>query len=416
MKTSYEEKSLAKKVLLSVVAAGVMSGFVLSAEAAELSVNGQPAVTKTNETFDIITASGGADITLNEGKVIGKKINRTDDEEPDVAFADIAVDISDKSILKATNIDFIGGIEASGGSKVILNGGSVTAGNFYDKVNNALYSTEISADGSGSYVELNKVKIDSNLGAFDGGVLTVNDSNVNADTAIFADGGTINLNSSDGSATYNVSGEDGIEAENGGAININGGKVNTSYLIANDNTNISSSNADISATEIIGAFGENATITLDGAEKNIYTVDKGFVAQDGGKIYINGGTLQDNNLKSKMYNVKVIEDNGEESIFNTKAQSIVLDKNGVISTMSDQIYANAASANQKESGAITNEGIDFKGGKLILNDAKYTQSYLDSAQAELAKQGGTKLTMKGELVKEESGEVQKEISVDKASE
>lgn len=420
MKTSYEEKFLAKKVLLSVVAAGVMSGFVLSAEAAELSVNGQPAVTKTNETFDIITASGGADITLNEGKVIGKKINRTDDEEPDVAFADIAVDISDKSILKATNIDFIGGIEASGGSKVILNGGSVTAGNFYDKVNNALYSTEISADGSGSYVELNKVKIDSNLGAFDGGVLTVNDSNVNADTAIFADGGTINLNSSDGSTTYNVSGEDGIEAENGGAININGGKVNTSYLIANDNTNISSSNADISATEIIGAFGENATITLDGAEKNIYTVDKGFVAQDGGKIYINGGTLQDNNLKSKMYNVKVIEDNGEESIFNTKAQSIVLDKNGVISTMSDQIYANAASANQKESGAITNEGIDFKGGKLILNDAKYTQSYLDSAQAELKKQnngnGKTTLTMKGELVKEESGEVIKDITVDEASE
>ena len=105
----------------------------------------------------------------------------------------------------------------------------------------------------------------------------------------------------------------------------------------------------------------------------------------------------------------------EDGTINTDAKGIVLDKNGVISTMSDQIYANAASANQKESGAITNEGIDFKGGSLILNDAKYTQSYTDSAQAELKKQGATKLTMSGELVKEETGEVKTEISVDEAA-
>ena len=105
----------------------------------------------------------------------------------------------------------------------------------------------------------------------------------------------------------------------------------------------------------------------------------------------------------------------EDGTINTDAKGIVLNKNGVISTMSDQIYANAASANQKESGAITNEGIDFKGGSLILNDAKYTQSYTDSAQAELKKQGATKLTMSGELVKEETGEVKTEISVDEAA-
>ena len=115
-------------------------------------------------------------------------------------------------------------------------------------------------------------------------------------------------------------------------------------------------------------------------------------------------------MKSKMFG---IEADGE--IINTDEKGIVLDKNGVISTMSDQIYANAASANQKESGAITNEGIDFKGGSLILNDAKYTQSYTDSAQAELKKQGATKLTMSGELVKEETGEVKTEISVDEAA-
>lgn len=417
MKTNHKDKSLAKKVLLSVVAAGVMSGFVLTAEAAEgnfLEASGNT-ITESNVSYDEVVAENSADVTLNGGKVTGWKDEHYDDKEPNVVFADIAVDVSNRSTMKATNVDFTGGIEASGGSKIVLNGGSVTAGNFYDKENNPLYSTEISADGLGSSVELNKVKIDSNLGAFEGGVLTVNDSNVNADAAICASGkgAVINLNSTDGSATYTV-GEDGIEAEEGAAININGGKVNTSYLVANANTTITVNNADVKATEIIdadGTNGANASITFDGTEKNVYTVDKGIVAENGGKIYIYGGTLKDDNLKSKMYGVKTEEGN----ILNTDAKGIVLDKNGVISTMSDQIYANAASATQKESGEITNAGIDFKGGSLILNDAKFTQSYTDSAQAELKKQGVTKLTMNGELVKEETGEVKTEISVGEAA-
>lgn len=417
VKLKHNDKFLAKKVLLSVVAAGVMTGFVMNAEAADgkfLEANSKT-ITENNVSYNEVVAENSANVTLNGGKVSGWKENHQDDQEPDVAFADIAADVSNGSTLQATNVDFTGGIEASVRSKIILNGGSVTAGNFYNKENNPLYSTEISADGLGSSVELDKVKIDSNLGAFDGGVLTVNDSNVNADAAILASGkgAVINLNSTDGNATYTV-GEDGIEAEDGAAINVNGGKVNTSYLVANANTTITVKNADVKATEIIDADGanvSNASITFDGTEKNVYTVDKGIVAENGGKIYIYGGTLKDDNLKSKMYGVKTEEGN----TLNTDAKGIVLDKNGVISTMSDQIYANAASANQKESGAITNEGIDFKGGSLILNDAKYTQSYTDSAQAELKKQGATKLTMSGELVKEETGEVKTEISVDEAA-
>ena len=412
MKVNHNDKFLAKKVLLSVVAAGVMTGFVMNAKAADgkfLEANSKT-ITENNVSYNEVVAENSANVTLNGGKVSGWKENRQDDQEPDVAFADIAADVSNGSTLQAANVDFTGGIEASGRSKIILNGGSVTAGNFYDKAYKPLYSTEIGADGA--TIELNKVKIDSNLGAFDGGVITVSDSNVNADTAIFASGkgAVINLNSSDGSATYTV-GEDGIEAEDGAAINVNGGKVNTSYLVANANTTITVKNADVKATEIIDVDGAKASITFDGTEKNVYTVNKGIVAENGGKIYINGGTLQDNNLKSKMYGV-VTE---EGDTLNTANKGIVLNKNGVISTMSDQIYANAASENQKESGAITNEGIDFKGGSLILNDAKYTQSYTDSAQAELKKQGATKLTMSGELVKEETGEVKTEISVDEAA-
>ena len=670
-----------------------------------------------------LLASSNASIILNGGgKIIGSKVERHDDEDPNVAFADIAADISDGSTLKATNVDFTGGIEASGRSKIILNGGSVTAGQFYDKANKPLYSTEIGADGA--TIELNKVKIDSNLGAFDGGVITVSDSNVNADTAIFASGkgAVINLNSSDGKATYTV-GEDGVEAADGGVININGGTLHTTNIsvegngskfitdgsveaqkivagsnasvilngggkitgykyddgntlaasvtgnstliatnvdftgdfkakegskiilkggsvtasdyyengkkdgytefgaigensiieadgvdiksatLATDGAKVTIKDSNINTVEGIwadkngtinlistdgkatytasgegveavdggviningggtlhtsnisvegngskfitdgsveaqkivagsnasvilngggkitgykyddgntlaasvtgnstliatnvdftgdfkakegskiilkggsvtasdyyengkkdgytefGAIGENsiieadgvdiksatlakdgATVTiknssintvegiwawnkekvgkgsvivLDGTAANVYTVGESIIAYNGSKIYINGGTLKENELRRKMFGIET-----EDGTINTDAKGIVLDKNGVISTMSNQIYANAASANQKESGAITNEGIDFKGGSLILNDAKYTQSYTDSAQAELKKQGATKLTMSGELVKEETGEVKTEISVDEAA-
>ena len=496
--------------------------------------NGSKFVTDGSVEAKKIAASSNANVTLNGGKISGWKEERQDDQEPDVAFADIATDVSDGSTLQATKVDFTGGIEASGRSKIILNGGSVTAGQFYDKANKPLYSTEIGADGA--TIELNKVKIDSNLGAFDGGVITVSDSNVNADTAIFASGkgAVINLNSSDGKATYTV-GEDGVEAADGGVININGGTLHTTNIsvegngskfitdgsveakkivagsnasvilngggkitgaelpsgtkvaatvtgnstltatkvnftgdfkaeegskiilkggsvtasdyyengkkdgytefgaiganssieadgvdiksatLAKDGAKVTIKNSNINTVEGIWAWnkekvGKGSVIVLDGTAANVYTVGESIVAYNGSKIYINGGTLKENELRRKMFGIET-----EDGTINTDEKGIVLDKNGVISTMSDQIYANAASANQKESGAITNEGIDFKGGSLILNDAKYTQSYTDSAQAELKKQGATKLTMSGELVKEETGEVKTEISVDEAA-
>ena len=417
MKTNSKDKSLAKKVLLSVVAADVMSGFVLSAEAADstLEVSGEK-VTKENVQIAKVVATGSAELTLKGGTVSGLKENRSDPDDPEddgMVAADVAAEIADKgTVLNATNVAFTGEVAAFEGGKIVINGGSVTAGNcYYD----AAYGNKVEKLGTeigahdGSEIEMNKVEINSNLGAFDGGVITVNDSNVHAANAIYAEGkgSVINLNSSDGKAGYKVDGDDGIEANEGSSINITGGKVNTTYFVSIKNSKIIVNNAAITASN--GIWADDSVITLDGEEKTIYTVGEGFVAENGGKIYINGGTLQENNLKSKMYNVTV-----EEGISNTDVKGIVLNKNGVISTMSDQIYANKASEKQKESGAITNEGIDFKGGKLVLNDAKYTLGYSQTAQAELVKQGVTKLTMAGEMV-EDSGETKTEITVDEAS-
>lgn len=690
---SYEEKSLAKKVLLSVVAAGVMSSFVVSAEAADKIVYDDGQSHKYSEAVGVESAyvHNGSSIELNGGNVTGFKEEHQDPDDDRVGYADSAAESRHEgSQIIANNVNFKGEIRANEGGTIILNGGSVTSGTFYytDAQGSGPiedYPTEIGSRGTGSYVELNKVKLDTNLGAFESGILTVNDSNVNAATAIYAEGGTINLNSTDGNAKYIV-GSYGVLAEDGGIININGGGTfeaavnsnlpegcepqglsfkaqnggtinidsgkNKATIIAgldltdahanikgdvefkNGNVNIGVSENPKSSTLVteagsklsamnLTAFGkessinangtvdlsyigvtDGATATLNGGkvdytkelkddkvlpgvrwdravladyanltannvdfigdvrayvagkikltggsvtagyvyedgkiikltgfvaeyddpdrgqsiaeadgvklntnvvachagkvivknstvdttnEKKIYayvkaendksTVDlintsitsDSLLAIDGGKLTVDektlakvdtveadkgiiefGGNLTANSVladnnssitfvgnENSTYNVtKAITakngsvvniyggnlkaDNIREMLKDTTAQSIVLDKNGVISTMSDQIYANAASANQKESGAITNEGIDFKGGKLILNDAKYTQSYLDSAQAELKKQnngnGKTTLTMKGELVKEESGEVIKDITVDEASE
>ena len=730
VKVNHNDKFLAKKVLLSVVAAGVMTGFVMNAEAAEGKFSGNQVFNKTNVTYEKVNASGEANVTLTNGVVTGLKESRFDPDDPEDAgrtHADVATEIRDAGTrVEANNIAFTGEVSAVEGSNVIINGGSVTAGNaYYDAAHGnkvEKLATEIGTH-DGATIELNKVKIDSNLGAFDGGVVTVNDSSVNAAFAIYAEGkGTINLISADGKATYTV-GEDGVEAADGGVINIKGGTLHTSNIsvegngskfitdgsveaqkivagsnasvilngggkitgaeltsgtkvaatvtgnstltatnvdftgdfkaeggskivlkggsvtasdyyengkkdgytefgaiganssieadgvdiksatLATDGANVTIKNSNINTVEGIWAWGKgtinlistdgkatytasgegveavdggvinikgggtlhtsnisvedngskfitdgsveaqkivagsnasvilngggkitgaeltsgtkvaatvtgNSTLTatnvdftgdfkaeggskivlkggsvtasdyyengkkdgytefgaigansiieadgvdiksatlakdgatvtiknssintvegiwawnkekvgkgsvivLDGTAANVYTVGESIVAYNGSKIYINGGTLKENELRRKMFGIET-----EDGTINTDAKGIVLDKNGVISTMSDQIYANAASANQKESGAITNEGIDFKGGSLILNDAKYTQSYTDSAQAELKKQGATKLTMSGELVKEETGEVKTEISVGEAA-
>lgn len=545
VKLKHNDKFLAKKVLLSVVAAGVMTGFVMNAEAAEGKFSGNQVFNETNVTYEKVNASGEANVTLTNGVVTGLKENRSDHDDPEDdgrTHADVATEIKDSGTrVEANNIAFTGEVSAVNGSTVIINGGSITAGNAYydDAHGNKVekLATEIGAH-DGSTIELNKVKIDSNIGAFDGGVVTVNDSSVNAAFAIYAKGkGTINLISTDGKATYTASGE-GVEAVDGGVINIKGGgtlltttnisaegngskfvtdgsveakkieAISNASVILNGGGKITGAelpsgtkvaatvtgNSTLTATNVdftgdfkaeggskiilkggsvtasdyydkdgkkdgyteFGAIGENsiieadgvdiksatlakngATVTiknssintvegiwawneekvgkgsvivLDGTAANVYTVGESIVAYNGSKIYINGGTLKENELRRKMFGIET-----EDGTINTDAKGIVLDKNGVISTMSDQIYANAASANQKESGAITNEGIDFKGGSLILNDAKYTQSYTDSAQAELKKQGATKLTMSGELVKEETGEVKTEISVGEAA-
>ena len=516
VKLKHNDKFLAKKVLLSVVAAGVMSGFVLTAEAADIVHEDGQTHTYTAVEARKVTADKGSVIELNGGKITGYKY---DDGNT------LAASVTGNSTLTATNVDFTGDFKAKEGSKIILKGGSVTASDYYENGKKDGY-TEFGAIGENSIIEAEGVDIKSATLATDGANVTIKNSNINTVEGIWAARkGTINL---DGKATYTASGE-GVEAVDGGVININGGgTLHTSNIsvegngskfitdgsveaqkivagsnasvilngggkitgykyddgntlaatvtgnstltatnvdftgdfkaeegskiilkggsvtasdyyengkkdgytefgaiganssieadgvdiksatLATDGANVTIKNSNINTVEGIWAWnkekvGKGSVIVLDGTAANVYTVGESIVAYNGSKIYINGGTLKENELRGKMFGIET-----EDGTINTDAKGIVLAEKGVISTMADQIFKNAASANQKTAGEITNKGIDFRGGTLSLNDAEYTLAYANDAGSKV---GPTNVVMTGKL----AGSVDGKVSVGAAS-
>ena len=307
----------------------------------------------------------------------------------------------------------------------------------------------IYAEGTGSVVEINNTPTSNDgLYAWDGGKVNILNSNLTIIETIVGDVDSsldkanadplsiISINGSE-SNTYNFT---TLEAFGNSKFTVKGGKVNAGYVgvVGNATMNLTSGGTIDSsklagyghvrdyAVEVDGGvlntqdvnikgnlLAINAgIINLNGAEGTIYTVDKYIVATSGSKINIKGGTLKDNNLKSKIVGVTIKDRETENEIKVAPGSgSIVLSETGVIETMSDQIYANAAGENVKDSGAVTNEGIDFVGGTLSLNDAKYTLDYVATALAQLKEvntNSTTKIVMNGELTGVEGG-----VGVDK---
>ena len=270
-----------------------------------------------------VYANNGTSVVLNGGGEI------TGDEWHNAAI------VKDKSTLTATKVNFTGDFKAKEGSKIILNGGSVTASDYYDKAGKKDGYTEFGAIDANSSIEADGVDIKSATLAKNGANVTIKNSSINTVEGIWA--------WSEESA------------------------------------------------------GKGSVIVLDGTAANVYTVGESIVAYNGGKIYINGGTLKDDNLKSKMFGIEV-----EGGTINTDTKGIVLDKNGVISTMSKQIFEHAANAKTEAVGEITNNGIDFQGGTLSLNDAEYTLAYANDAGSKV---GPTNVVMTGKLAGSADGKV-----------
>lgn len=310
-----------------------------------------------------IIADDGAFISLNEGLLnAGGSVNGARYDNSELALA-----LTDNSTLYANNIDFVGEIIVKSDSKVILNGGSIKPGRMYDKNGQDDGATEIGVDGKEAYFEINEVTIKTNLGAFDGGKIVINGGGVNAPEGIYA----------------------GAREER-------------------------ESN-----------FKAESEIVLNGNPNNKFICKEFIIADHDSKIYINGGMLEDNNFRKHLSYTE--SNNGSNSNENTTtgqvihksdANGIVLDKNGVISTFSGQIFAYAACGSdgrnlQSNSGAIhedVNDAVNFKGGTLQLNDSKYTLAYAQSAidklkAAESGSVSATKLVMTGKLVESSGNEL-----------
>ena len=453
MQAKAKNNSLTKKVLFSIVAAGMLSGFVVNAEAEESGVlpyiDGEKNYNETSVNAAGVWVKNNRQVTLEGGTLYGSKQsayhvdpNKYPNEAVQEAVTAALVSDSD-SKLTANNVDFTGEIAASNSASISITGGSINAGSYeykhgmHDGSNPEDNATNVLAYDNGR-IELQKVTVNSNISAYSAGKIKVGDSKINAAKKLYANGenSVIDIsftNANKDENTVNVG--EKILAEAGGTININNAtiKVNASYntdriKATGAGSVLELQNSKITALNLVAEaggkliLGENSSAEVDYIEaaKNVEGADGGVLeingnlkanimyASGGGKIYFKGGANSvyevNNSFTINSGTVYVyggtLKSDKLKDLINAAPKSIILDEAGVISTISNNIYANEASATQKDAGNIKNKGIEFAGGELILNDAQYTQGYAQTAQAELRKQGNTKLIMAGKLVEE----------------
>lgn len=252
------------------------------------------------------------------------------------------------------------------------------------------------------------------------------------------------INSKVNASPYLIDGkavsDQGVYVDNGTATFTNtpvNGSISIGTEGGTDPNKIIFNNSDINNKTAYGhgAFfvnGTNSTAVLNGTKDNTYTPDEFIGGVAGGKIYLNGGVLQADNLRA-VTNGSLLQPtstNGEDGLTqdtvdyiksNITKGGIVLQQDGVIRTKADQIFAKGidttsekTAANSKDSGAVTNSYIDYQGGTLQFNDKWYTQEYLDSAKQNMNTYGGkSTIVMLGDLV-DENGVAKEEISIDDA--
>ena len=137
MQTNAKNNSLTKKVLLSVVAAGMLSGFVMSAEAADYIIqgNGPGTQDKVNASWvwvERFQGNDSAELTLNGGNVAGSEFEEIDygnenrlswyligtsypKDSSDLVQAQVAVFVNKScTALSATNVNFTGEVAVDG--------------------------------------------------------------------------------------------------------------------------------------------------------------------------------------------------------------------------------------------------------------------------------------------------------------
>ena len=501
MKTKAKNNSLTKKVLFSILAAGMLSGFALSAEAADNHIElfqGTRDETSADVSWIFVnrfeTNPDPVSLTLNGGKVTGGdgEIDASGGATTVVGQLSGSTGYPNKTqnltsfdvaayakgigkLIEATNVNFTGEIAVNGDdridgdAKIIINGGSITAGKYYyndpttGKPKSEDKATYITAFNKGK-IELTNVVISSNISACRGGKINVNNSSVNDTKDIYA---AKKIYAADTDTEININ-FDATEANKKGSITV-GSDNDYSDILAEKGAKISINNADINKDKTyklrVKATGEGSVLELNNSDiralyitasdkgqltisanssATVFTIENntdaggtteantgGIIsingslktndlrADDKGEIYLQGGDgavyevardvdiKEDGKLYIKSGTLKALA-NGAFKINDKNESSIVLE-GGIISTISKNIYTNEASAIQNNPGEFKKNGIVFNSGSLILNDAQYTLAYAQAAQSMLSQKGSTKLTMAGNRV-DENGDVNNTMS------
>lgn len=185
-------------------------------------------------------------------------------------------------------------------------------------------------------------------------------------------------------------------------VEYKGGNKQTGSIKTAAGSTLTAKNITVNAGSIEAAGNVTAdslvvndgTVTFNGNSDTEYSIANKLTAAKADQITLSGGTLKADNLKA-------LTDGSAEN-------GIKLTGNGVISTMSNQVFANAASENEKSAGDVTIKTVDFQGGTLSLNDAEYTLAYAQDAGSKVK---DTKVVMTGKL----ADAVNDTIKVDEAA-
>ena len=343
-----------------------------------LSVDGKSSVRLDNSNIKkAIMITDGSSVTMNNGRAVLNGISATGSEYDNKVQKDgtVAIGIGADSHLTLVGNANVQVQSANGNPAGIYNGGSISI------AKDAILQSDgiIQVDDQDDFMDVADTHASGQLTS-QGSVISKGLLVQNGAQASLNGKKTIINKSAQNSVAVAAKHKDASITIKNGVINGDVMAVDSGHVILN-NTKVQG--------DSLYAQGSGSSIVLDGDTNYRYTGIHSLSATDSGKIYIKGGILDGDSLRTMTSDS---EDKG-----------IVLDDKGQITTQTGEIFAHGidttTSQNVRESkdaGEVTNRKIDFRGGSVIFTDNKYTDNYVASTSGKLGSH--TKVTMTGKRI------------------
>lgn len=343
-----------------------------------LSVDGKSSVRLDNSSIKkAIMITDGSSVTMNNGRAVLNGISAAGSEYDNKVQKDgtVAIGIGADSHLTLIGKANVQVQSANGNPAGIYNGGSISI------AKDAVLQSDgiIQVDDQDDFMDVADTHASGQF---------TSQGSVISNGLLVQNGAKASLNGKETIINKNIRDSVAVAAKHKDAsVAIKNGVIN------GDVTAVDSGHVILNNTKVQGdslyAQGTGSSIVLDGDTNYRYTGIQALSATDSGKIYIKGGILEGDSLRT-MTNDS--EDKG-----------IVLDDKGQITTKTGEIFAHGIDTTtsqtvreSKDAGEVTNRKIDFRGGSVIFTDNKYTDNYVASAAGKLGSH--TQVTMTGKRI------------------